>query len=563
MELSMADKPEIRSEVRRYGDERIEVIYRKLRPSSKSGGRYPELAPGTTVEDGILIERDVAVPMRDGILLYTDICRPEGAINVPAIVAWSPYGKSVPYMGEGPMPGVPPVSPMTKFEGPDPAYWCKHGYAIINIDTRGSGNSEGDILQFSTGEGRDAHDLIEWLADLDWCNGKVGMSGNSWLAIAQWFAAAERPAHLTAIAPWEGFDDMYRDALCIGGVPEVGFCEMAFHMMCGPNRMEDNGAMIMKYPLMNAYWKDKIARVENIEIPAYVVASYNPLHAHGTFDAFRRMSSSEKWLRVHNTQEWADYYNPENIEDLRRFFDRYLKEIENDWERTPRVRLSVLDPGGTDIINRPEKEWPLARTQHQKLYLDSGTNTLSLEQPKEESAIRYQAGDNKGQAVFTIKFNEDIEVTGYMKLRLWVEADGADDMDIFVYISKLDENGNHLPAFVLGFPNPGVRGILRVSHRELDETRSTPSEPYLLHVREQRLKPGEIVPVEIGIWPIGMIWHAGQQLRLAVQGYAEWWMEDKFLPNGPIFRYEVRNKGIHIIHTGPQYPSYLQVPVIP
>ena len=154
-------------------------------------------------------------------------------------------------------------------------------------------------------------------------------------------------------------------------------------------------------------------------------------------------------------------------------------------------------------------------------------------------------------------------MTGYMKLRLWVEADGADDMDLFVYVSKLDEKGNHLPAFVLVFPNPGVRGILRVSHRELDEKRSTPSEPYLLHSREQLLKPGEIVPVEISLWPIGMIWHAGQKLRLEVQGYASWWMEDKLFPGGPIFRYNVRNKGEHIIHTGGRYDSHLLVPKIP
>jgi hypothetical protein len=559
----MAEQPEVSAEVKEYGNERIEVIYRKIRSAEESGGRYPKVAPGVAVEDGIFIERDLALPLRDGTVIYTDIYRPDGATDVPAIVAWSPYGKRVPYLlGEGPLPGVPPVSPMTKFEGPDPACWCKQGYAVINVDPRGVGNSEGDILQFCSGEGRDAHDLIEWVAGQDWCNGRVGMSGNSWMAIAQWFAAAERPPHLAAIAPWEGIDDVYRDSVCIGGVPEVGFGEMIFHLLCGSNRMEDHGAMILKYPLMNGYWGDKIARVENIEIPAYVVASYNPLHTHGTFDAFRRMASRDKWLRVNNTQEWADYYNPENVEDLRRFFDRYLKGIENGWEKTPRVRLSVLDPGGTDTVNRSEKEWPLARTQYVKLYLDSTTNTLSPEPLKKESAVSYRADDGKGQAAFTVTFNEDTELSGYMKLRLWVEADGANDMDLFAYVSKLDEKGNHLPAMVLVFPNPGVRGMLRVSHRELDEARSTPSEPYLLHRREQLLKPKEIVPVEIAIWPIGMIWHAGQQLRLIVQGYASWWMED-MLSGTAVFRYDLRNKGNHIIHTGGKYDSHLLVPRIP
>jgi predicted acyl esterase len=155
------------------------------------------------------------------------------------------------------------------------------------------------------------------------------------------------------------------------------------------------------------------------------------------------------------------------------------------------------------------------------------------------------------------------KLTGYMKLRLWVEANGANDMDLFVYVSKLDEKGNPLPAFVLGFPNPGSRGILRVSHRELDESKPTHSEPCLLHGREQLLKPKEIVPVEIGIWPIGMTWHVGRQLRLAIQGYASWWLEDKAFPNGPIFRYDLRNKDEHIIHTGGKYDSHLLVPKVP
>jgi predicted acyl esterase len=300
-EAGMVDQLEVSIEVKEYGNEKIEVVYRKVKPPEESGGRFPALDPGVTVEDGICIECDVAVSMRDGIIIYTDIYRPDGATDVPAIVSWSPYGKRVSYLGEGPIPGVPAVSPMTKFEGPDPAYWCRHGYAIINADARGVGNSQGDILQFCTGEGRDAHDLIEWVAAQEWCSGKVGMSGNSWIAIAQWFAAAERPPHLAAIAPWEGFDDFYRDGVCIGGVPEVGLIAMITHLFCGPNRIEDNAAMILKYPLMNAYWEDRIARVENIEIPAYVVASYNPLHTHGTFDAYRRISSPDKWLRVHNT----------------------------------------------------------------------------------------------------------------------------------------------------------------------------------------------------------------------------------------------------------------------
>ena len=185
------------------------------------------------------------------------------------------------------------------------------------------------------------------------------MTGNSWLAISQWFIAALKPPHLTAIAPWEGVSDLYRQDICRGGIPNIGFNEVMTQRLCGKNRIEDVPAMLEEYPLMNAYWANKKADLEKINVPAYLVTSWtNTLHTQGTFEGFRKISSKDKWLRVHNTHEWPDYYIPENVEDLRRFYDRYLKDIDNGWEQTPKVRLSILDPGGTDIINRPEREFP-------------------------------------------------------------------------------------------------------------------------------------------------------------------------------------------------------------
>lgn len=543
-------------------EQSIDVIYRKSKPISQSDGVHTELAPGTTVENGILIERDVAVKMRDGVTLYTDIYRPENAVDVPSIIAWSPYGKRQGYLRR-PVFGVVPgtVSPMAKFEGPDPAYWCKHGYAIINPDSRGSGNSEGDIRFFCPEDGRDCYDLIEALATRDWSNGKFALSGNSWLAITQWFIAAEQPPHLAAIAPWEGFYDFYRHSLFPGGIPEDGFVSLSIGNMCGPGRVEDIPAMMSKYLLMNGYWEDKRARLEKITIPAYVVASWtNGVHSAGTLDGFCGIASEEKWLRVHNTFEWPDYY--EYADDLRRFFDRYLRGIRNGWEDdTPRVRISVLDPGGTDQVNRPEQEFPLSRTIFQKMFLDAGAGALSLVPPQTQSQIQYSV-DNKGQAAFTMRFTEDTELTGCMKLRLWVEADGSEDMDLFVAAQKLDERGNVLPIKMVTLTFPGAIGFLRVSHRELDPSRSTPSQPYLVHRREQMLKPKEIVPVEIGLRSTSMLWHAGQQLRLEIQG-DPFPILEIFGPGNSPLRYKTRNKGRHIIHTGGKYDSHLLVPKIP
>jgi len=236
--------------------------------------------------------------------------------------------------------------------------------------------------------------------------------------------------------------------------------------------------MAEKYPLMNPYWEDKAAKLENITVPAYVVADgATTLHRFGALEGFRRISSPEKWLRINDTDEWHDQYTPANEQDLLRFFDHYLKGINNGWEQTPPVRVSVLDPGGIDQVNVPFTSWPLAQTEYRRFYLDAATGTLSPHPVTEESLISYDA--NSGQATFTIGFDEDTYVIGYLKLRLWVEADGANDMDLFVLVEKLDAQGNVLiPApdfapYYLPVPPPGAPGRLRVSLRKLDPMRST------------------------------------------------------------------------------------------
>jgi hypothetical protein len=141
-----------------------------------------------------------------------------------------------------------------------------------------------------------------------------------------------------------------------------------------------------------------------------------------------------------------------------------------------------------------------------------------------------------------------------------VEAVGSDDMDLFVVIDKFDRTGNRVP-----FPSqsgydhgPVAYGWLRVSHRELDEERSTAHQPVLKHQREIKLAAGEVVPVEIELWPASVLFEAGETLRLTVIGSDlhahEAWKHDGV---------RTVNRGAHVIHTGGKYDSHLLVPVIP
>jgi uncharacterized protein len=150
-----------------------------------------------------------------------------------------------------------------------------------------------------------------------------------------------------------------------------------------------------------------------------------------------------------------------------------------------------------------------------------------------------------------------------MKLRLWIEAIGAQDMDLFIAIQKLDRDGSEVPFvfYALLETGPAALGWLRVSHRELDETRSTPQQPVHPHTGESLLLPGERVAVEIEIWPSATKFSPGQGLRVVVQGKD---IVTRALPNSPLMRHEnTRNQGAHVIHTGGMYDSYLLVPVIP
>ncbi|MET9929196.1 MULTISPECIES: CocE/NonD family hydrolase [unclassified Streptomyces] len=514
--------------------------------------------------------------------IHVDLFRPAGAERVPVIVAWSPYGKgqgtSASVMGLFGMVGLDNavVSGLAKFEGPDPAYWCAQGYAICNPDIRGVVDSEGDSVLWDRQEGRDCYDLIEWLGVQDWCTGKVAMSGTSYLAVSQWFTAAEQPPHLAAINPWEGVSDVYRDLVMRGGMPDNGFAEqLQNNSFWGKGQREDILAEAERHPLMNELWENKIPRFEKIDVPAYVVASYsNSLHTAGTFRAWRRMASEDKWLRVHNSQEWPDYYDAANTEDLRRFFDHFLKGEENGWERTPRVRYSLLDLHGGDRVNVPAEEFPPADVTPVRYYLDGLTRSLATTAPGVGAAADYTVGTDLDLVSFVTRFDQETVLVGYPKAHLWVEAEGADDMDLFLLVQKLDAYGTPLQAFTV--PNRNARvhdvtergtsilrykgsdGRLRVSMRHLDEKLSTEDVPAHSFDRVEKLSPGEVVEVEIDLLPLGLTFHPGEQLRLVVSSRSP--LGTMMPGNRP---YTTPHGGRHIVHTGGDRASYLQLPVKP
>jgi predicted acyl esterase len=532
-------------------------------------GGYPGFGYRRTTENGMIIENDVAVPMRDGVSIYIDLFRPDTDQPVPVLIGWSAYGKHSPQRLEH-FPadtGVPAgkLSQYTAFESPDPAYWCPAGYAVIYVDPRGTWGSEGVAESFwGIDEGHDYHDLIEWAGTQDWSSGKVGMAGVSYLAIIQWLTAATQPPHLAAMNPWEGVSDLYRDSMFHGGMPETQFHPWWHEgVLYSRSKVEDTVAMRVAHPLWDEYWETKRADFSKITVPAYVVASWSDhgLHTRGTLEAYKALGSEQKWLEIHGRKKWGYYYDDQSVARQRAFFDHFLKGEDTEVTSWPPVRLEVRDRYYVGEM-RDEQSWPLERTDYQPLYLDAATAVLTTDPVGQESSASYNPEDEADHITFDHTFGAETQIVGNAKLKLWVEADGSDDMDLFIALQKLDANGNPVtfPFFSIWENGNVALGWLRVSHRELDQERSTPEQPWLLHRREQKLSPGEIIPVEIEILPSGTVFHAGETLRLLIQGTDV----NKYPAGTPTQRHHSdRNHGRHIIHAGGGYDSHLLIPVIP
>jgi predicted acyl esterase len=540
------------------------------------------LRPAVTVTEppagAVAVERDVAVPMRDGVVLRVNVHRPPGDGPLPAIMCAHPYGKDVvPRRGRrggwrvSPQyrifrqPAPVAFSSLTGWEAPDPAWWTARGYAVVNCDLRGCGTSDGTGDPFTAQEGEDYHDLIEWAAAQPWCTGKVGLLGVSYLAISQYEAAATRPPHLAAICPWEGFSDAYRDLMRPGGTREDGFVRVWSRGVRRRRLAADLRAGQLAHDLRDDWWRARTPAIARIEAPLLVCASFSDhcLHSHGSFRAFERAGSPQKWLYTHRGGKWATFYSGEALAAQLRFFDRFLKGADNGLDDEPAVRLEVRSDRDTIADVRHEPQWPLRDTRWTELALSADGRLVD----RGDAGAAPLAGTvgfatRSGMALFELTFGERTELSGPMALRLHVEVERGGDADLHIAVKKL-RGGRAVPfEGSYGFGLDGVTtGWLRLSQRELDRERSRSFEPVHLHRRRLPLAAGEVAQVEIALMPSATLFDAGEQLALEVHGR---WPK----PRNPITgqfpaSYERRPAATCLLHCGGEHDARLLVPVMP
>jgi len=573
------------------------------------------------VRDGMRITWHQRITAQDGLVLRADVYRPIEDIQCPVILTYGIYAKGLSYQEGYPLQwgkmveDHPEILKMSSnkyqnWETTDPECWVPDGYAIVRVDSRGAGWSPGFMDPGSQKETEDLYECIEWAGTQPWSNGKVGMLGISYYASNQWRVAGLCPPHLAAIIPWEGQNDRYRDSGYHGGIlcqfqqrwakhqvvnVQYGRGDKAMknpntgESVAGPVTLSDDELArnrvdafeeLKKHPFDDDWPHSRTADLSLVRTPLLTCANWGGqgIHPRGNFNGYTETPhDTPKWLEVHGDSHWSMFSSGYGVALQKRFFDHFLKGVANGWDKQPPVQLNIRHPGERFEL-RHENEWPLARTQWTKFYLDTKGMVLGAQAASEPQAIEYDAAGN-GVTFSTAPLKVDTEITGPMMTRLYVSSSTA-DADIFVIVRVFDPQGKELTFMGSTDPNtPIANGWLRASHRRLDAQKSKPYRPYHPHDRSEPLAPGEIYECDVEIVTSCIVVPAGWRVALTIRG-KDYEYEGDLSEFGKKFHYGTRGTGgmTHndldnrppglfggrvTVHTGQGRESYLLLPIIP
>jgi len=543
----------------------------------------------------LAIEKDLEIALRDGARLKADVFRPKATGRFPVIINLGAYQKDKLWVPPADLEEAP--NPYMNWETVNPLWWVPRGYACVRVDGRGSGKSPGRADPWSPSEACDFYDAIEWAGRQSWSSGRVGTSGVSYFATTQWLVAGLKPPSLAAMIPWEGAADMYRDFGYHGGIFSFGFVvnwynnHMAHHLLGRPRATAPDAFAApwvweyMRNSLDGAWYDGRRANWARIEIPFLSAGNWSGmgLHLRGNTEAFVRAASRHKRLRIHAGTHYHPFYSAEGREEQLRFFDHWLKGIDTGIAHEPPVKLLIRKGGHGNAEWRSENEWPIARTHWTRLYLAPGRGespgTLAREASRRARSIRYpvdvmtKAGvasaswtstalagsvPASGCSFQTAPLSEDTEVTGPIVLVLWVSST-SEDMDVFATLRNIAPDGSDvLELGQQGQPIPVAKGWLRASHRALDQELSLPCRPYHAHTERAWLERGEVVRLDVEIWPTSMVFRKGHRIRLDVG-------PRDGIGSAPYTHYHADyNAGAqNTIYAGGDRASHLVLPIIP
>jgi predicted acyl esterase len=511
------------------------------------------------LRDGMRVQWDVPILMSDSTVLRADLFRPDDDEKYPVILSYGAFGKGLAFQEgnksawERMIAAYPEVAKGSSckyqvWEVVDPEKWVPDGYACLRIDARGAGRSPGFLDPWSPQETRDIYECIEWSAVQPWCTGKVGMNGISYFAMNQWFVAQHLPPHLAAICVWEGAADWYREVARHGGI----YCRFldnlyprAFHrvqhglgerglksrvtgeLVSGPETLSeeelkrnrrDIERFVLDHPFEDQASRERTPDFNKIILPVLSAANWGGqgLHPRGNFEGFLHAASEQKWLEVHGDAHWSHFYTDYGLGLQKRFLGHFLKGEDTGWGKQPTVLLQVRHPG-EKFVERHESEWPLARTEWTKYYLNPSDRSLGTAVPHAEQAISYEAL-GEGVDFFSARLEQSLEITGPVAAKIYLSS-STTDADLFLVLRVFDLEDNEVTFIGSNDPRTPIGiGWLRASHRKLDASRTLPYRPYHTHDEAWPLEPGREVELDVEIWPTCIVVPPGYRICLSIRG---------------------------------------------
>ncbi|MEA2495189.1 MAG: uncharacterized protein QOJ29_3100 [Thermoleophilaceae bacterium] len=491
------------------------------------------------------------ITMSDGVKLRYAVELPDAVGRFPVAMKYDGYCEG--------------TDPMTCNEGHDAVALLAAGYAVMGVNMRGTGCSEGQFDFRSPVEHTDGAAVVEWAARQSWSTGHVGMFGDSFPGLMQPGVAALHPAGLDAIAPWQIVDDVYRDVAYPGGVPDGEFGAFwglgdqpaasnssvlqgtaAGDSQCAQGEAEQltvnptTNIFVAGYqhPYRDSYWSLRTtgAAASKINVPAFGCATWqdDEVGSRSTWTLWPRLDPRRTWVVTANGYHAQCTNSVPITNELVRFFDRFVKGERNSFETTPHMQMWHETTGAADAQPAwvtTSASWPPA-TKTTRLYLGSGEALTAAQPSSAQPADTYvsptvSAGTEDGivfgqqnklwkvpgtpggaLAYTTPKLAHTVELLGPASVDLWLSST-ATDSNLQATITEVRPDGQELYV---------ARGWLSASQRKLDQRASTPTMPVQTNLQSdvQPLVLDEPTPMRLAVLPFDHVFRAGSRIRLVI-----------------------------------------------
>ena len=557
-----------------------------------------------------VLEKNVSVPMRDGVVLRADVLRPTEAGRFPVLVYRTPYGKDT------------AQQEYTTFK-----HAAKRGYAIVIQDVRGRYRSDGNFRPYED-EGRDGYDTIEWVASQPWSNGAVGTFGLSYPGAVQWLAAVQSPPHLRAMVPAMTFSTP-QNFFYASGTWDMSWIEWIWDNIAWDTRAKKNlpgprtyeealaswkeeGAKMLntlplldlkplqqvapyyfdwlRHPPEDPWWnwgelRDKYSRTSAavLNLSAWYDDNYGPEGATTNYAGLLKARAGEKdanthlllgpWVHgVDNTEqtrsgerEFGSTAAIDYDEVVLRWMDHYLKGVDNGVDREKPVRYFVMGRNQW----RDADQWPPA-ARAMPAFLAPRTSGISL------GRLQTTPFDNKESFSEFASDPANPVVNSYNSSGAHDYRKLADRADVLTFDSAVLQEDTEVTGpikarifvscdcrdfdlwarlldvapdgAVMNLMNPGL-DVLRASYRDLSRGR-------------QLLSPGKIYELKLENLITSNVFLQGHQIRLQISA--------SFTPNfsrnlqsgeAEVSSAEMKKANIRVFHDS-LHPSQVLLPVV-